>query len=240
MATYSLLQVSLDQTIDRDALEDASVVVPSVARADCASMQRDLFGVLVSHLPLEEARIFQAELKRRGFPTDVVADHDLPTLHEAFTIQRIELQGNVLCFTDTVGRVQTRPREGLVFVAGGFLTQNRIKHSLIAMGDADMDRPEQQTSSPEFRLDFFFWSAPHRLRASISAESMMFFQQRPMRLRDTALLLGAMMDLQELLPRERVGAGLRRPDTKIFYPSLKSYEEEIRWHFYRLKTASPP
>jgi hypothetical protein len=42
------------------------------------------------------------------------------------------------------------------------------------------------------------------------------------------------MDLQELLPPERVGAGLRRSDTKTFYPSLRSYEEEIRWHFHRL------
>jgi len=235
MATYSLLQVSLDQTLDRQTLEEASDSVPSVARADCVRMQRDLFGVLISHLPLEEAQTFQAELKRRGFLTDVVADRDLPTLHEAFTIQRIEIQEHVLCFTDTLGRVQTRPREGLVFVAGGFLTQSKIKHSLVAMGDAETDRPERQTVLPEFRLDFFFWSAPHRLRASISAEGMMFYQQRPMRLRDTALLLGAMMDLQELLPRERVGAGLRRPDTRIFYPSLKSYEEEIRWHFFRLQ-----
>lgn len=235
MVTYSLLQVSLDQTISREDLEDASVSVPSVARGDCAFMVRDLFGVLVSHLPLDEAQTFQTELKRRGFPTDVVADRDLPTLHEAFTVQKIELQGDVLSFTDTLGRVQTRPREGLVFVAGGFLTQSRIRHSLVAMGDAETDRPESQNAVPEFRLDFFFWSAPHRLRASISSESMMFFQKRPMRLRDTALLMGAMMDLQELLPRERVGAGLRRPDTQIFYPSLKSYEEEIRWHFYRLK-----
>lgn len=237
MATYSLLQVSLDQTISRQDLEDASASVPSVARADCGNIARDLFGILASHLPLEEAQTFQSELKRRGFPTDVVADRDLPTLHEAFTVQKIELQGNVLCFTDTIGRVQTRPREGLVFVAGGFLTQSKIRHSLIARCDAETDRPESKTTAPEFRLDFFFWSAPHRLRASISSESMMFFQQRPMRLRDTALLLGAMMDLQDFLPRERIGAGLRRLDTKIFYPSLKSYEEEIRWHFYRLKPA---
>jgi hypothetical protein len=87
------LQVSLDQTIDRESLEEASVVVPSVARADCAHLQRDLFGIVVSNLPLEEARAFQAELKRRGFPTDVVADEELPVLHEPFTIQRIETGG---------------------------------------------------------------------------------------------------------------------------------------------------
>lgn len=236
MVTYSLLQVSLDQTISRQKLEEAACAAPSIARADCAQMQRSLFGILVSHLPLQEAIAFQAELKRLGFPTEVIADHDLPTLHEAFTVQRIEIHDHVLSFTDTLGRVQTRPKEGLVFIAGGFLTQSKIKHSLVAMGDAETDRAEHQSIVPEFRLDFFFWSAPHRLRASISAENTMFFQKRPVRLRDTALLLGAMMDLQELLPPERISDGIRRADTKIFYPSIKSYETEIRWHFYRLKS----
>lgn len=78
MTTYSLLQVSLEQTIDRESLEMASDVVPSLARADCAHLQRDFFGIVVSNLPLQEATAFQAELKRRGFPTDLVADHELP------------------------------------------------------------------------------------------------------------------------------------------------------------------
>lgn len=148
-----------------------------------------------------------------------------PNLHEAFTIQRIELQEGILGFTNTSGRVQTRPKEGLVFVAGGFLSQRKIKHRVISMENAGVVRPERQSVAPEFRLDFFFWSAPHRVRASISAETMMFFQNRPIRLRDTAALLESMMDLQELLPQERIGAGLRRPNTKIYYPSLRSYEE---------------
>lgn len=245
MSTYSLPQATLDQTIDRETLEEASDVVESVARADCAHIQRDLFGIVVSNLPLDEARAFQEELKRRGFPTDVVADDELPVLHEPFTIQRIDFDKDTLLFTDMMGRVQTRPMPDLVFVAGGFLTQNKLKSALMMETDAvrgpqaRQPRLEQQhrfQDVPEFRLDFFFWSSPNRLRASVSADSMMFFSGRPVRLRDTALLLGAMMDLQEILPSERVGSGLRRTDTKNFYPSLRSYEEEIRWHFHRLKS----
>lgn len=245
MSTYSLLQISLDQTIDRGALEEASTVIPSVARADCAHLQRDLFGIVVSNLPLEEAKAFQAELKRRGFPTDVVADDELPVLHEPFTIQRIELKGEVLLFTDSMGREQSRTLKDLVFVAGGFLTREkmiveksvRLETKQSSHGTYPgfvLHRETNFEKISEFRLDFFFWSAPNRLRASVSAESTMFFQNRPLRLRDTALLLGAMMDLRELLPPERVGAGLMRADTKNFYPSLRSYEEEIRWHFHRL------
>jgi hypothetical protein len=247
MSTFSVLQISLDQAIAREVLEEASDAVPSVVRADCAAMQRDLFGIVVSGLPFEEATAFQIALKQRGFATEVVADQEIPVLHEPFTVQRIGLQKEVLVFTDTMGRVQSRPREDLVFVAGGFLTQSRIK-SVLVMGSSSPARmhgfdepahPEKQhrfEEVPEFRLDFFFWSSPNRLRAAVSAESMMFFHDRPLRLRDTVLLLGAMMDLQELLPPERVGSGLKRTDTKNFYPSLRSYEEEIRWHFHRLKS----
>lgn len=245
MSTFSLLQVSLDQIIDRESLEEASTAVRSIARADCAVMQRELFGIVVSGLSFEEATAFQAELKRFGFPTEVVADQEIPVLHEAFTIQRVNFNKGALLFSDTMGREQSRPLEDLVFVAGGFLTQTRMKSTLVEAANpsrepririTQLERQYSAQETPGFRLDFFFWSSPNRLRATVSAESMMFFRERPLRLRDTALLLGAMMDLQELLPPERVGSGLKRLDTKAAYPSLRCYEEEIRWHFHRLKS----
>lgn len=245
MATYSLLQVSLDQTVTRESLEEASDVIPSLTRADCVHLQRDLFGIVISNLSLEEATAFQAELKRRDFPTDLVADHELPVLHEPFTIQRIEIKGQALLFTDSMGREQVRTLDDLVFVAGGFLTREKMKVEKSVRLETKQSsegtfngfvshRETTFEKIPEFRLDFFFCAAPNRLRASVSAEGTIFFRSRPLRLRDAALLLGAMMDLVELLPPERVGAGLKRPDTKNYYPSLRSYEEEIRWHFHRL------
>ena len=249
MSTFSLLQISLDQNIGRESLEEASDSITSVARADCAAMQRNLFGILVSGLPLEEATAFQAALLSHDFPTEVVADGDIPVLHEAFTVQRIAFTKDALSFIDTIGRVTVRPMEDLVFAAGGFLTRSVTKSTSVVrsrLGGRQSttnagvyDAPERiyrQEDLPEFRLDLFFSIPPHRLRASVSAESMMFFRDRPVRLRDTALLLGAMMDVNELLPADRVGSGLKRTDTKNFYPSLHSYEEEIRWHFHRLKS----
>jgi hypothetical protein len=235
MSSYSLLQVSLDQTISRESLEEASTSVSSIARADCVIMQRDLFGILISGLPLDDAKAFQAALKRFHLQTDIVADEQIPILHEAFTIQRIDLKKDKLVFTDMMGREQVRPIEDLVFVAGGFLTRTRTRAGLVVVDGETPGRPQTQEEIPEFRLDFFFWSSPNRLRASVSSESLVFFRERPLRLRDTALLLGAMMDLAELLPGERVGSGLKRTDTNNCYLSLRSYEEEIRWHFYRLK-----
>lgn len=245
-STYSLLQISLDQTIERNTLEEASACVKSVVRADCAFIQRDLFGIVVSGLSFDDASAFHMALKRRGFGTEVVADSKIPVLHESFSIQRIVIKEGNLIFTDTIGREQSRSIEDVSLVVGGFLTQSRLKKVLVVethsparmhsfQHPAQLEQRQRFQDVPEFRLDFFFRSSPTRLRASVSAESIMFFHGRPIRLRDTALLLGAMMDLQELLPPERVGQGLKRTDTKNVYPSLHSYEEEIRWHFYRLQ-----
>jgi hypothetical protein len=248
MATFSLLQKSLASRISREALEEASTGVRSVARADCAAISRDLFGIVVSGLPHDEAIAFQAALARHDFATSVVADAELPMLHEAFTIQRIAISETELTFTDTMGRESARPLTELVFVAGGFLTREKVVSKVMlkardAWEKDSINIPRLETlrtseDVPEFRLDFFFASAPHRLRATVSSETMMFFHGRPLRLRDTALLLGAMMDLRELLPPDRIAEGLKQPDTQGYYPTLRSYEEEIRWHFHGFKSAA--
>jgi hypothetical protein len=77
---YALLQLSLDQTIRREDLEEATVLAPSVARADCALIQRELFGIVVRNLEYEEASALQAALRARNFPTEVVEESALPTL----------------------------------------------------------------------------------------------------------------------------------------------------------------
>ncbi len=246
MSTYSLLQVSLDQTIDRSSLEDGSVVARSVARGDCARLHRELFGILISGLAKEEAMAFQAELKRRNFPTEVVADRDLPQLHEPFTVQRFEVKGEVLLFTDAMGRSQARPLTDLVFLAGGFLRhlefksdwELRVSPSTSIRGGApslEIEKHSWEEQELEFRLDFFFWATPNRLRLALTGNTAIFYQGQPLRLRNTDGLLRLMADLLALLPRERVNAGLKRHDSAPYYPSVHCYEEEIRWHFHRLK-----
>jgi hypothetical protein len=244
--TFSLLQQSLEQTIDRESLEDASVVIRSVARADCARLQRGLFGVLVSGLEREEAVTFQAELQRRNFPTDVVADQDLPTLHEPQTFQRFEIKGEVLIFTDYLGRNQTRPLTDLVFLAGGFVSHIELKsdwelkmvfpqnprNGTPSMEFENIRREENET---DFRLDFFFWGSPNRLRLCLSKGTAIFFQGQAIRFKTPDLLREMIAALRKVLPPSRITTGLAERDLHVVYPSLQDYEEEIRWHFFRLK-----
>ena len=247
METFSLLQESLDQSIDRQSLEDASDAVPAVARADCARMQRELFGIVVSRLERGEALAFQVELKRRNFPTSVVADKDLPVLHESFQIQRIEIRGEMLVLTDSMGRERTRPLTDLVFLAGGFLNRIEFKtewHQHLdfrgtgvrggGMPQLVTEREFREENELQFRLDFFFWAAPNRLHAALHKETAIFHQGNPLRLKDRAALEEMMTTLARLLPPERLNSGLQDSQAGRIYPNLASYEGEIRWHFHRL------
>ena len=249
MSSYSLLQLSLDQSISREALEDASVAVRSIARGDCARLHRELFGILMSGLERPEAETFQAELKRRSFPTQLVVDENLPQLHEPFTVQRLEVKGEVLLFTDFMGRIQTRPLTDLVFLAGGFLRHPEFKSNWelrlspsksIRGGAPHLDIEKQSWEEQElgFHLDFFFWAAPNRLRLALAGNTAIFYQGQPIRLKNTDGLLQMMTDLLTLLPKERVNGGLKRPNAEPFYPSARCYEEEICWHFHRLKASA--
>lgn len=245
MITYSLIQTTLEQKISRESLEDASVVAKSVARSDCANLWRDLYGFLVSGLPLEEATAFQAELNRRGFSTEVLPDHEIPALHPHYTVQRLAIDGDMLHFTDAMGRKQSQSLKDLVFVGGGFLTFNRRKQEWKLMpkeptghyrtSSYEMRPTRVDEKKLKFRLDFFFWKAPHRLRLALTDDTMIFYQNQPVRLRDNGVLLAMMADLAMLMPPERMSRGLLKKDSASHYPSVHAYEEEIRWHFLRLK-----
>jgi hypothetical protein len=245
--TFSLLQTSLDQLIDRRSLEDASQAVLSVARADCARLQRELFGIVISGLPHEEAMAFQAELARRDFSTEVVADRNLPVLHESFQIQRIESRCEVLVLTDSMGREQVRPLPDLVFLAGGFLNRIEFKtewHQHLDFSGSEgrgggmprliNEREFKEETELQFRIDFFFWSAPHRLNATLGRETAIFHQGRPLRLKNDDALRELLVTMASLLPADRLNSCLREPQSIRIYPNLQCYEEEIRWHFRRL------
>ena len=249
MKTFSLLQRSLDQTIDLASLEAATIAEPSIARADCRRIHRELFGIMLCGLERGEAETLRVELSRRNFLTDLVADDDLPVLREPFTIQRLDIVGLDLVFADALGHVQTRPLAELDFLAAGFMERIGRKSVLVVEGNMvhDPHQPQnpllevqyREEAVREFRLDFFFSSEPPRLRCMLNENNVLFYNNQPLRLRHTDELLGMIRGLNEMLPPGRSNQGLKRTDTATFYPNLHCYEREIRWHFHRHRLDSP-
>lgn len=248
METFSLLLKSLDQTITRGMLEEASDAAHSVARADCPRLLRENSGILVSRLPRDEAHAFQAALAGRGFETEIVADAALPVLHETYQIQRVETREEALVLTDSLGRERVRPPTDLVFLAAGFLNRIEFKtewrQNIETAQRSQYGPPMQKLVSKIehveeteqiFRMDFFFWAEPNRFHLPLSHETSIFHQGAPIRMKLRGAIELMMSDLAKLLPPERLNRPMRDPLQPRVYPSLASYENEIRWHFHRLK-----
>lgn len=245
METFSLLFKSLDQTITRESLEEASDAAASVARADCPRLLRENSGILVSRLPRDEAYAFQASLAGRGFETEVVADAALPILHETYQIQRVETRDEVLVLTDSMGRERVRPLTDLVFLAAGFLNRVEFKtevHERLEYGTGYKGMPQvvthrelKEETEQIFRMDFFFWSEPNRFHLHLTNETSIFHQGTPIRMKLRGVIERMMSDLAMLLPPERLNRPMREPTRSRVYPNLTSYENEVRWHFHRLK-----
>jgi hypothetical protein len=243
--TFSLLQLSLDQTIGRRAFEDASIAVESISRADCAMLYRDLYGIVVSNLSMAEALAFQTELAQRNFPTTIVPDSELPLLDESFQIHDIVLQEENLVLTDSMGHLRIRPVSDLVFLAAGYVSRLHFKSEWHQHLESGIDSrgatrlvtelEHHEESEIEFRLDFFFGTAPERQHAALGKDSIMTFQGTPLLLRDLNALTGMTSAMASLLPQERVNTFLRDSNNHPPYLTFHAYKEEIRWYFHGLR-----
>lgn len=101
---FSLLLHSLEPKPDRKALEEITVDVASIARADAAGILRGWFGIVSSGLSLEDAQAFQDGLRTLGCETDIVPDGDIPSLHHDFRCHLIELTAESIILTTAMNR----------------------------------------------------------------------------------------------------------------------------------------
>lgn len=237
---------SLDQRLNREQLEEATTAVRSVARADAFGLLNNWFGIIVAGLPFDEANAFKASLHNYGCETTVVADADIPALHEDFRCQRLDLDGGHIRLTDAMGRIHQREKDNLVFAAAGFLNHTRI--ATVAQTDWRYSgrgtrqtmpapvtvRTEKTEISNFFRIDLFFTTSPHRYSIVLGPNNSIFYGGRPIRLRNTTEQMVLKVDLASILPPERLNSSLQKPERDRQFPTLRAYEEEIRWAFYWL------
>lgn len=220
--SYALLQRSLDQTIDRQALEDASVVAPSVTRTDCARLHRELFGIVVEGLEQAEALALQAALRVRGLDTELVAESELPVLAVPIRRMAVWFEPPLWWVTDAYEVVSRYGEEDFVFAAAGVIGDrvHRIK---------------------EARFELFVAPAPYRLQWVLGTSSVLRFNGRPYVLREAGDWLRALCEVRAVLPAGRVNRGLARCDQTpwFLYPNERAFEEEIIWHFYHLMKGEP-
>ena len=242
---FALLQESLEQTISRAELEDASMAAHSVARADCALLQRELFGIVVGNLPYEDAVALQAALRARNFPTELVEQSALPALPPAKRETGLKLTEDGLWLVDLYGREQLYPKEKCVFAAAGHILRLRQRvagqhEEVIVRGQygnySQMVTDYRLQNVPEFRLETFFSVEPFRLQWILDPDNTLIINGQPAGFRNQTRLDALFKQLAALLPKKRVNLGIRKLSTGdyLVYPSVRAFEEEIVWSFYRL------
>jgi hypothetical protein len=243
--SFSLLLHELEPKPDRKALEEITVEVASVARADAAGILRGWFGIVSSGLSLEDATAFQAGLRTLGCETDIVPDGDIPSLHHDFRCHLIDLTAESVILTTAMNRRQERGRDEFVFAAAGIVERERPVSATELQSEVryfeggayTVQVPTRVSKTVEktyFRIDLFFSREPHRISLEMDDMSVITYGGRPIRMKNRTELTVLMADLASLLPPERMNRGLRELSTETLYPSLQTYEEEIRWAFYRL------
>lgn len=243
--SFSLLLHALEPKPDRKALEEITVDVAPIARADAAGILRGWFGIVSSGLSLEDAQAFQAGLRTLGCETDIVPDGDIPSLHKDFRCHLIDLTAETLILTNAMNRRQERGRDEFVFAAAGIVERERpvsdyemqTEVRYIEGAAYTTQMPTRVTKFVEkdyFRIDLFFSREPHRISLEMDRDSVIAYGGRPIRMKNRTELTVLLADLGSLLPPERMNRGLRELSTETLYPSLQTYEEEIRWSFHRL------
>jgi hypothetical protein len=243
--SYALLQLSLDQTISRQDMEAASMAAPSVARADCALLQRELFGIVVGNLPYEDAVALQAALRARNFPTELVEQSALPALPPAKRETGLKVTDAGLVLVDVYGGEQLYPREKCAFAAAGHILRLRQRVAGQHQEVVSRGRYGQHTQTvtdyrlqdvPEFRLEMFFSIEPYRLQWVLDPDNTLNVNGRPISFRNQGSLDALFKQLATLFPVERVNLGIQKLSSGdyLVYPSVRAFEEEIVWKFYRL------
>lgn len=243
--SFSLLLRELAHPPSRLQLEIISEAVPGIAKADCAGFLDHWLGIVASHLEPADARAFQAALRGAGYETDIVPDCEIPALHPDFRCQRLALDESSFILTDAMGRVGNVSRNDLVFAAAGVVRRQKwvttFRTEIVPRfcGEVSVNVPVETRTKQEqeqtfFRIDLFFSREPYRISLEIDADRVLFYADRPIRIKHTLDLKILMTDLSMLLPQDRMNTGLRERTLDFVYSGVKAYEEEIRWAFHRL------
>jgi hypothetical protein len=246
--SYSLIQPEIGPVIDRQALEEASVVAPSVGKADCMRISRELFGIVVGGIPIEDAIAFRAALMARNFPTLIAADQDIPRLPEARFFNRIDANDEAFILTDALGRKEIFRADNVLLLAAGFLQRLRNKTEARDVhvpygkrsGSFEDDTPGIEYRStlvqtPEFRLECFIKRKPYRLCLMLDAHTNFIWNNVVLRVEKPDPIHAFLKTWHRYVPEDKWNLGLQRSGTDFQYPSPRAFENEIRWHFYMLK-----
>ncbi len=243
---YAVLQQSLDQVLDCNALADALQQTGSLTRYDSFRLHKELFGIVARDLELATAESLQRALAASGYPTDIVEDVSLQQLDDPIHPFAIRFEPTGLVVTDLYGNDALRSWSELVLAAGGHMQrltrkqQQKLKWTERNTGEGVESVLTTETESAyeereEFHLEFHFAVEPKRLQCLLNANTLLRVNGEVIRHRQRDKQHEILQFLAAALPETSINLGIRgaRETEPFVYPSVAAFEEEIVWTQYR-------
>jgi len=246
---YAVLQTSLEQSIDRDTLEEAVVATEELTKLDVPWLQRELFGIVAGDLSQDDALALQAALQARNVRTEVVDESVLPVLPLPRRVRALKLAEAGIVLVDIYDHETSHEWQHIVFAAGGGLLHLRSlqdqKLETVYVpggrGGASDVRAVVVTNHhfenlPEFRLELFLPVESPRVQWVLTKDSVITVDDAHLRLRDHDQLVSLLGALGNALSPKQVNLGIKTAMTgeEFNYPSVHAFEEEIIWSLYQL------
>jgi hypothetical protein len=245
---YAVLQTSLEQSIDRETLEEAIMATEGLAKPDCAQLQKELFGIIAAGLSQDDALALQAALQARNVPTEAVDASVLPVLPLPRRVQALKFVETGIVLVDLYDRETSYEWQHTVFAAGGGLLHLRSiqdqKLETVPGGrgaqKAIIITGHHYENLPEFRLELFLPVESPRVQWVLTKDSVIIADDRHLRLRDGEELARLLSRLGSALAPEQVNTGIKKvmAGEEFVYPSVHAFEEEIIWSLYQLMRGS--
>src|SRR2546428_5806440 len=102
-----------------DQLKRAFKSLKTLTEADAIKLAREVCGILMKNLSLEDAGVLQRALRGEGVPTDLLDATQLPKLPDGKLVRRVEIQPQALAVYDPLGRTVPVPWQHLTLVSAG-------------------------------------------------------------------------------------------------------------------------
>jgi hypothetical protein len=217
--------------------------VKHLAEADAARLAREVRGLLIKNVSLEEGLAVQTALQAEGVLTEVVPAGELPALPVAKFVKRLELQPQALLVYDPLGRALPVPWSEVTLLSAGAVRHFGITESATQewvrsynpMGglgftlqtEVRHDIEDQQ----QFRLEIFLGRAAMRFEIEAATFLFKFVSDRP-ELNAGEKLALLVQHLARQAPQATLNCGaqaMRDSTPPVAYASKAALADESIW-----------
>lgn len=251
--SYVILQKEL-VVPDVESLKRAFAVSPYLRDIDAQNATNDAYGILLRGLDAESADALEASLRAEGVEIELVKESALPAIPVGKVTKRVSFDPGHLLAYDAMDHPTEIPWTEVMFVAVGYVRTDEVRKHRTAREEAQL-RSAAHTPIDEagllkpgdearYHMLLEVFLRDEKTRFSIEADEFQFDCLGERLTEDLALNFVALVQmLVEHVPQAGLNRGALKaceePPELFPYPSRKTFNEELTWMLWRIRTIQP-